>query len=238
MHYAILSDVHGRRHKLEAVLDDAQERGAEQVISLGDVGGDDCLSLLQRAEARAVFGNYEVSGWRHLQPEHRAWVQGWRPFLTEGRFLAVHAAPWWPKGLHTLQDFGEWLKRTGQGWRALFPYLPEDERYLWQALAELETASKAILFHGHTHQQSIWRWGPAVDLKEVKATRMTIEAEFQYCVGVGSVGMPEDGAWAAYTLYDATAGWIEQVRLGRFFRLASVGSRRQARPGVRGKQDD
>jgi hypothetical protein len=27
------------------------------------------------------------------------------------------------------------------------------------------------------------------------------------------VGLPEDGAWAAYTLYDADAAWIEQVRL-------------------------
>lgn len=226
MRYAILSDVHGRHHKLEVVLDDAQERGAEQVISLGDVGGDDCLSLLRRAEARAVFGNYEVSGWRRLRPEHRAWVQGWQPLLAEDRFLAVHAAPWWPERLNTVQDFGQWLQTTGQSWRALFPYLTEDEERLWQALAELETADKVILFHGHTHRQSIWRWGPATDLKELKATRMPIEAESYYCVGVGSVGMPEDGAWATYTLYDATAGWIEQVRLGRFLRWASLGPRR------------
>jgi len=87
MRYAILSDVHGRREKLASVLDDARSRGATQIISLGDVGWDSCLALLKRAGALAVFGNYEVSGWRRLGPEHRAWVQGWMPLLAEDGFL-------------------------------------------------------------------------------------------------------------------------------------------------------
>ena len=213
MRYAILSDVHGRHLKLAAVLRDAQKRGAEQVISLGDVGGDDCLSLLRQAGAWAVFGNYEVSGWSRLRPEHRSWVQGWPPMLAGDSFLAVHAAPGWPEGLHTLEDFGQWLDTTGRGWRALFPYLGESEKILWRALAELESANKAILFHGHTHRQSIWRWGPAGRLRRMKATDVTLEAGCRYCVGVGSVGLPEDGAWAAYTLYDAGAARLQQVRL-------------------------
>lgn len=213
MRYAILSDVHGRHHKLETVLRDAHRRGAEQVISLGDVGDDDCLSLLRQAGARAVFGNYEVSGWSRLHPEHRSWVQGWPPMLAEDSFLAVHAALGWPAGLQTLEDFGQWLDATGRGWRALFPYLGESEEILWRTLAELESANKAILFHGHTHRQSIWCWGPAGQLRRVKATGVTLDAGSRYCVGVGSVGLPEDGAWAAYTLYDAMAARLEQVRL-------------------------
>ena len=64
MRYAIVSDIHDRRRKLEAVLADAQARKADKVISLGDVGGDECLALLRRAGALSVFGNYEVSGLR------------------------------------------------------------------------------------------------------------------------------------------------------------------------------
>jgi predicted phosphodiesterase len=215
MRYALVSDVHNRRHKLVAVLRDAQQRGAEQVISLGDVGGEECLALLRAAGARAVFGNYEVSGWRHLQPDHRSWVQGWQPMLAEDSFMAVHAVPWWPEGLHTVTDFGQWLATTGQGWRALFPYLSESEGLLWRALAELESADKTILFHGHTHRQSIWCWRPQGRLSRVKASTVSVEAGARYCVGVGSVGLPEDGAWAAYTLYDAGAPCLEQVRLSR-----------------------
>jgi predicted phosphodiesterase len=210
--YAILSDVHGRRAKLAAVLADAGARGAERIVSLGDVGGEKCLSLLRQAGALTVFGNYEVSGWRRLQHEHRAWVRHWPPLLAEDGFMAVHAAPWWPAGLKTVEDFCRWLKATGSSWRALFPYLSDSEDYLWQALAELERADKAILFHGHTHQPAIWRWGPQGHLRQVHAVKVQVEAGHRYVVGVGSVGLPEDGSWAAYTLFDSQSGKIECLR--------------------------
>jgi predicted phosphodiesterase len=227
--YAVLSDVHGRHEKLAAVLDDAHVRGVEQLISLGDVGGDDCLSLLREVGAQAVFGNYEVSGWQRLQPEHQAWVQQWRPLLMGDDFVAVHAAPWWPEGLQTLEDFGTWLKRTGRPWRDLFPYLKpagpswrdlfshhtRDDETLWKALAELETVGKAILFHGHTHAQDIWCWEPAGRLTRVETTAVPILADHHYIVGVGSVGLPEDGGWAAYAIYDTAVGRIELIRLDR-----------------------
>jgi predicted phosphodiesterase len=213
MRYAILSDVHGRLEKLETVLGDARERGAEQIVSLGDVGGDDCLSLLRQAGALAVFGNYEVSGWRRLQLEHRTWVQEWSPLLARDGFLAVHAAPYWPQGLENVADFGRWLDETGKSWRALFPYLTDDQEAMWQALAELEETGESVLFHGHTHQQSIWYWEPAGHLGQERASTFQLKAGHRYIVGVGSVGLPEDGGWAAYILYDANARQVERIRL-------------------------
>jgi predicted phosphodiesterase len=215
MRYAILSDVHGRRHKLEVVLADAGAKGAQGIVSLGDVGGEDCLELLWQVEAMAVFGNYEVSGWRRLPPRYRAWVETWPPLLVEERFLAVHAVPWWPQGLDTISDFGDWLKRTGRPWRALFPYLTEDPDHVWQAIVELEAEGKTLLFHGHTHQQAAWRWGPTGYLRQLPEARITVGGSHLYVVGVGSVGLPEDGCWAAYTIYDAATGSIEPVRLER-----------------------
>jgi hypothetical protein len=213
MRYAILSDVHGRRRKLEAVLEDALQRGAEEIISLGDVGGDDCLSLLCQADAKAVFGNYEVSGWERLAPKHRDWVRAWPPILVEEGFVAVHAAPWYPVGLENVDDFAAWLRSTGRSWRALFPYLSDDDDYLWQALAELEMADRAILFHGHTHLQAVWRQSPAGYLRQVRPATIDIKPDHHYVVGVGSVGLPEDGGWAAYMLYDTDSAQIEPVRL-------------------------
>jgi predicted phosphodiesterase len=213
MRYAILSDVHGRRKKLAAVLQDAQARGVEQVVSLGDVGGDDCLALLRQAGAWVVFGNYEVSGWRRLVHDHQAWVQEWAPLLAADSFLAVHAAPWWPEGLRTVEDFWRWLKLTGRSWRALFPYLTEGDGHLWQALAELELAGKALLFHGHTHRQAVWCWEPKGHVRQVLETVIHLEADHRYVIGVGSVGLPEDGGWAAYALYDAQAGRVDLCRV-------------------------
>jgi len=213
MRYAILSDIHGRSEKLTVVLGEARARGAEQILSLGDAGGDDCLSLLSQAKTLAAFGNYEVSGWRRLKPEHQAWVRSWSPLVVVDDFLAVHAAPWWPAGLRTVEDFGQWLRRTHQPWTALFPYLSADDDTLWQALVALERAGKAILFHGHTHRQAVWSWDPAGCLRPVHASTLAIEPGCRYVVGVGSVGMPEDGAWAAYALYDASVRQLELIRL-------------------------
>jgi predicted phosphodiesterase len=215
MRYAVLSDIHGRREKLAAVLNDARLRGAEQIISLGDVGGNDCLRLLREVGSKAVFGNYEVSSWRRLQPEHQAWVREWRPLLIEGEFVAVHAAPWWPHGLQTLEDFGTWRRQTGRPWRDLFPYLTEDDEILWKAMAELETIGKAILFHGHTHTQAIWHSAPRGNLRKAPTTVVPVQTDHHYVVGVGSVGLPEDGGWATYVLYDNALEQIELVRLAR-----------------------
>jgi predicted phosphodiesterase len=213
MKYAILSDVHGHVQKLKAVLADALVRKADQIVSLGDVGGDACLALLWDAGAIAVFGNYEVSGWSRLEAEHRSWVRGWPPLVTRDSFVAVHAAPFWPEGLLTVEDFGRWIKRTGRSWRSLFPYLTEDQGNMWKALGELEAMDKAVLFHGHTHRQTIWCWAKSGRLQPAPGTAIQLETGHRYVIGVGSVGLPDDGSWATYILYDANAQRVKLVRL-------------------------
>lgn len=215
MLYAFLSDIHGRLEKLEAALADARERGAEQIVCLGDVGGDECLARLRDASAVAVFGNYEVSGWQRLSPENRAWVQAWPPLLAGDSFLAVHAAPWWPEGLRSIADFTTWQQRSGSSWRALFPYLNEDPDYVWQALAELEKANATLLFHGHTHRQMVQRCGPEGRLRQVKTAALTTAPDHRYVIGVGSVGLPDESGWSRYALYDEAAGRVELIRMER-----------------------
>jgi hypothetical protein len=168
---------------------------------------------LRQAGALAVFGNYEVSGWVRLEPTNQAWVREWKPVLVGTDFLAAHATPWWPSGLQTVEEAELWLRKAGQPWRALFPYLTEDKNHLWRALAELESADKRILFHGHTHRQTIWQWEAGGRLARVRRTGVSVEPNRRYLVGVGSVGLPEDGSWAGYTWYDVEAARIEQRRL-------------------------
>jgi len=215
MLHAFLSDVHGRSHKLKAVLADLQAQGAGQIISLGDVGGSDCQAILKKAGAQAVFGNYEVSGWQRLDAEHQSWVKSLPPVLTGDHFLAAHAVPWRPEGLQTVVDYGLWLRNTGRSWRSLFPYLMEDEKYIWRALAELEMAGKSLLFHGHTHLQAAWQWEPAGRLRPVRNPVFDIKPGHRYIIGVGSAGLPEDGCWAAYALYDDETSNVELRCLSR-----------------------
>ena len=85
---------------------------------------------------------------------------------------------------------------------------------MWKALVELEATDKAVLFHGHTHRQTVWCWAEPSRLLPVAGTAIQLEAGHRYVVGVGSVGLPNDGGWASYAFYDTNAQWIELVRLG------------------------
>jgi len=61
---AILSDIHGNRPALEAVLDEVQALGITRVLVLGDVIGygpfpNDCLRMVATAELN-LQGNHEA----------------------------------------------------------------------------------------------------------------------------------------------------------------------------------
>jgi predicted phosphodiesterase len=219
MRYAILSDAHGRSHKLKAVLEDIEAQGADSIMSLGDVGGSECLDMLQAASVQPIFGNYEVSGWQRAESRHRDWVRGWPPLIEGDRFVAAHAVPWQPERLQTVVDYGGWLRDTGNSWRSLFPYLTEDESYLWQTFAELEATGKNLFFHGHTHLQAVWQWEPGGRLRQVNEAAFVIKPDHRYIVGVGSAGLPEDGCWAAYALYDEETSRVELRCLSRQLKL-------------------
>ncbi|MBC7250993.1 MAG: metallophosphoesterase family protein [Anaerolineae bacterium] len=209
MRYAILSDIHGKLRPLEAALADARQLGAETIIVLGDVGSDACFDLLRSIGAIGVFGNWEVSRWRELSATNQQFVLSMTPMVAGDDFLAVHAAPWWPEGLSNVVDFMEYMLTSNVKWRQLFPYLDEDEDARWQALAELETRDKQVLFHGHTHRREVWRIGPTGRMVRLKGQHISLDTRARYLVGVGSLSRPEGSAAPGYALFDDGTRTIE-----------------------------
>jgi predicted phosphodiesterase len=214
MRYAILSDIHGNQLALERALADANLQRAEAILCLGDVGSDACLDRLRQAGAGLTFGNWEVSQWGYLRQDNQAWVRGLSPMLAGEGFLAVHAAPWWPEGLSTVEDFMNYILQQGVKWRVLFPYLDRDEDARWQAVAELEQADRSILFHGHTHVQMAHRAGPRGRMVRLRQREFTLDGRARYVVGVGSVGRPEDDLAPKYALYDDGTASVRLRALG------------------------
>jgi predicted phosphodiesterase len=214
MRYAILSDIHGNQLALERALADANLQRAEAILCLGDVGSDACLDRLRQAGAELTFGNWEVSQWGYLREDNQAWVRGLSPMLAGEGFLAVHAAPWWPEGLSTVEDFLDYILQQGVKWRVLFPYLDRDEDARWQAVAELEQAERLILFHGHTHVQMAHRAGPRGRMVRLRRREFTLDRRARYVVGVGSVGRPEDDPTPKYALYDGGTASVRLRALG------------------------
>jgi protein phosphatase len=62
---AVISDIHGNKTALEAVLKDIQKRGIERIFCLGDIigkgpQGSECISLIREHCERVVRGNWDV----------------------------------------------------------------------------------------------------------------------------------------------------------------------------------
>jgi predicted phosphodiesterase len=166
----IISDIHANLAALEAVLADADARGATQIISLGDVVGyngqpDECIGLLKSRGIVNILGNHDsyvttgqnctrsrvVAGiiddhLTMISDENRAWLAGSVDRVVEGDMLLLHGGP---------QD-------------------PVDQ-YIYEVDETLFPEGVRMLFVGHTHVQAVLRFGDRT-----------------FC-NPGSVGQPRDG---------------------------------------------
>lgn len=62
---AVISDIHGNKTALEAVLNDIQRRGIERILCLGDIigkgpQGSECIELIRTNCEQVVRGNWDV----------------------------------------------------------------------------------------------------------------------------------------------------------------------------------
>lgn len=222
MRYAIFSDLHDLYVGLHHVLRDAEQRQADRLIYLGDVGHDPMLFATLQSEAVAcTFGNWEVSGHRRLPGDLAEWVARWPAMLRQDDVLFCHATPDMPPDVTTTADAARAMS-NGMSWRQLFPRLHLDEEARWQALAALETEGLQAAFHGHTHIQATWRYAAHAGTHRWRA--LDAPGEFtldpvdaaepaRYLIGVGSAGAPQDGTALRYALYDDATRAVTLIRL-------------------------
>jgi hypothetical protein len=207
--YAFISDVHGRVDTLRRFMAILRREAIDQIVTLGDVGNDDCYDLLRAHQAVGVFGNYEVSGHVHLSTDNLGFVLGLRPVFVEDGFVAAHAVPVYPPGLFSAGDFANHMQQTGTGWRGMFRYPTDEDDSLFQIVEELQVRGKHLFFHGHTHRQQVWRVLPDDRPRELREARISLDPFASYIVGVGSLGRPEDGPSPRYVIFDRQRNEIE-----------------------------
>jgi putative phosphoesterase len=184
---ALISDIHGNRWALEAVLADIAERGADAVYSLGDLVGygpdpNGVIDLLREGEIPSLLGNYDEGvGWETgdcgcFFPDEEARKIGDASYaftvstVTEDRKAYLRSLP---RELHIgLADKRVHLVHGSP--RRINEYLLKDrDERTYRRLAEAE--SDDVLAFGHTHDP--WfRW-----------------YQDKLFVNVGSVGRPKDG---------------------------------------------
>ena len=66
MRIAVISDIHGNRHALEAVLADIADAGTNEIWCLGDVVGygadpNDCCALVREHANVCLAGNHDLA---------------------------------------------------------------------------------------------------------------------------------------------------------------------------------
>lgn len=114
MSIAVLSDIHGNRWALAAVLEDVRRRGISRLLNLGDslygpldpagtadvlmtldclsVSGNEDRLLLEPAVDRSASPSL-ASTLQRLRPAHLDWLKGHEPVVVVGRCLLCHGTP-------------------------------------------------------------------------------------------------------------------------------------------------
>lgn len=204
MRTAIFADLHDNYAGLTTVLDDAAAQKVDRTIFLGDAGHTPrILAALQVRKLPCVYGNWEVSGLHRWNESLAAWVSAWPAVICENGAVYCHATPDMPTALATTAAAAAWMQ-PGMSWSALFPRLHQNTDAVWNALAWMETAGATVAFHGHTHVQMVWVWELATNhLRSfTNVARVRLAPGTRTIIGVGSAGVPEDGPWPRYAIYD------------------------------------
>jgi diadenosine tetraphosphatase ApaH/serine/threonine PP2A family protein phosphatase len=212
MQVAIVSDIHGNRHALEAVLADVAGTDASRLWCLGDVVGygadpNDCCTIVRDHAAVCLAGNHDmaVTGalplddfsrgaalaarWTQevLDPGHREWLAGLVPQDEEegvGLFHASPRDPIWEYVLSTLVA------------EMCFDAVPH---------------GLSLIGHSHVALSFVRSEGEPATGRARRGGEEESVAGARWLVNPGSVGQPRDGdaraAWLLLDLDAQTVAW-------------------------------
>ncbi len=211
MRLAILTDIHGNREALAAVLADQAARGCEGIVILGDIVGYGpdpewcCDKVMELAAAGAVVlkGNHDEAigaGSGGMTANARKSLDWTRPRLGAAQAAYLAGLP---------------LRAEREG--VLFVHAsaeaPQDWIYVTNEVAAagcLRASRARVTFCGHVHLPQLY----SADLRgQVAGTRVKFGVPLpllrsrRWLAVVGSVGQPRDrNPAASYAIYDEAQG--------------------------------
>lgn len=227
MRYLVLSDIHGNREALEAVLRDARGK-YDRAISCGDLCdyGPDSNFVIDWSRtnlAAVIRGNHDrvcaglddmdlftdlaqasaVWTMEHLTPANRMYLRELPrgPRLVDKSLVLVHGSP---------RDEDEYVTTMN-----------EVSEVFWflGAHANAETVGLPVFF-GHTHLQGAYCLadghirGVSAPLNPTAAARIQLEPGGAWLINPGSVGQPRDGdARAAYAIFNSETREVALCRV-------------------------
>ena len=201
MRYAILSDIHGNRDALEAVLEDIEQQVVDACVCLGDIVGygpepAECLRTIQKYAGVTIAGNHDFAAANRLN-------------ISTFNVLARAATLWTREALDDedieylanlplVASFGDFEVVHGTTHSPeLFDYVQTS----YDAHLAMSHMKCPVCFIGHSHipvnfvQAEIISYSFDTELRVPEGGRVI--------VNVGSVGQPRDrDPRSAYAVYD------------------------------------
>jgi diadenosine tetraphosphatase ApaH/serine/threonine PP2A family protein phosphatase len=213
MSIALISDIHGNLHALEAVLRDIEDVGCDEVMCLGDLvgyGGDPegCVRRIRESCSVVILGNHDAVAAGSLGDESfneiaRDAIRATREMLSEESRRYLAALP----ESHRIGDV--YLTHAhplpSESWSYVFP---------GERLDDIFRHNDAwLMVIGHTHTPGFGCDGFPV-LGPFEPGSLTLNPDERCIVNVGSVGQPRDR--------DPRAAWARLDRESRTLELRRV----------------
>ena len=208
MRYGILSDIHANLEALTSVVDDAESRGVDRYLCLGDVVGynanpDECIGVIRDLGCQVVMGNHDFYTISEKMPE----------VVNDRAKKSIE----WTKANITKQSL-DWLKqlpmeRRVGGFELVHASMNDSSEWNYvvnsiDAILHFHFQKTPLCFYGHTHSPMFFSTNERKTFKPVDLYELKDDA--QYMVNVGSVGQPRgDDKRAQYVIYDTRKKTIE-----------------------------
>lgn len=221
---AILSDIHGNLEALTAVLADAQQRGCDQIVCLGDIVGYgpnpcECVDQVMQFEA-CILGNHDLAAL--FDPEGFSNVAEQAIFWTrrqlEGKtrigsepLSVVRARLDYLSRLPRIRREGYTLFVHGSVRNPVNEYVFPEDIYNRRKMEKLFSMVQRICFQGHTHVPGVFT-AEGQFLRPTDLTEGFVIGQEKSLVNVGSVGQPRDGDWrSCYVILDENKIFFQRV---------------------------
>lgn len=215
---AVISDVHANSLALEAVLDDARERGAEAVYCLGDVVG-------YNARPRETLRALRINGIPIVKGNHDMMASGELPIERCGpnarasqlwtRQVLDPAELWYLRGLPTELWVHEDTLLVHSRLGDPVSHLARDQDYMdeFERIRRRRPATR-VCFTGHTHLARVIEISPRGELRRLAQAAPQLRPDCFYFINPGSVGHPRGGDFrASYALFDRRCGQVRLLRV-------------------------
>ena len=218
MTIAVISDVHGNRQALEAVLEDVAKYDVNHIVNLGDIVGygadpEWCVQAIKSVASISILGNHDVVA-AGIQS-----IAGMNP-------VAITALVWTMDNVsEDSLKFLRGLSYLAYGPDSKMGYVhsslphPQDFGYLFrnERIEEHLAAQRSrIMFVGHSHLADCWSTDGKKIFSAITYRNGTVKFDLgrsdtdKSVVNVGSVGQPRDrDPRASYGLVEIEGAYLK-----------------------------